>query len=126
MSLLPCFPYFHCNDGLKFYEEAILKEYGETEEFPRTGKRGRPKKSKLVPAKDLRYAQVIKNKKGGGLQLTFRRCPYNFHNFSYYRFYLKPFWLLKHIFLKYPTIFDHSDLQTRTFSDWLKPAQNLR
>jgi IS1 family transposase len=29
-------------DGLKFYAEAILKEYGETEEFPRTGKRGRP------------------------------------------------------------------------------------
>lgn len=55
-------------DGLKFYAEAILKEYGETEEFPRTGKRGRPKKPKLVPAKDLRYAQVIKNKKGGRLQ----------------------------------------------------------
>ena len=52
-------------DGLKFYAEAILKKYGELVEFPRTGKRGRPKKPKLVPAKDLKYAQVIKERKGG-------------------------------------------------------------
>ena len=52
-------------DGLKFYAEAILKKYGELVEFPRTGKRGRPKKPKLVPAKDLKYAQVVKERKGG-------------------------------------------------------------
>ena len=34
-------------------------------EFPRTGKRGRPKKPKRVPAKYLKYAQVVKERKGG-------------------------------------------------------------
>ena len=33
-------------DGLEFYTKALLKQFGEIEEFPRTGKRGRPKKSK--------------------------------------------------------------------------------
>jgi IS1 family transposase len=55
-------------DGLKFYEEAILKIYGELKEFPRTGKKGRPKKPKLVPVKDLMYAQVIKNREGGRIK----------------------------------------------------------
>ena len=34
-------------DGLKFYAEAILKKYGKLMEFPKKGKRGRPKKSLL-------------------------------------------------------------------------------
>jgi IS1 family transposase len=51
-------------DGLKFYSEALLKKYGEWMEFPRTGKRGRPKKPRLVSSKNLKYAQVIKNRKG--------------------------------------------------------------
>jgi IS1 family transposase len=55
------------SDGLEFYAKALLKKFGETEEFPRTGKRGRPKKPKLVPPDDLRYAQVIKKRKGGKL-----------------------------------------------------------
>ena len=50
-------------DGLKFDAEAILKKYGELMEFPKTGKKGRPKKPKIVPVKDLRYAQVIKDQK---------------------------------------------------------------
>jgi hypothetical protein len=44
-------------DGLKLYAKALLKEYGETEEFPRTGKRGRPQKPKIVTPQDLKYAQ---------------------------------------------------------------------
>jgi len=56
------------SDGLEFYAKALLKEFGKIEEFPRTGKRGRPKKPKLVPPDDLRYAQVIKKRKGGRLQ----------------------------------------------------------
>jgi len=51
-------------DGLKFYAEAILKKYGELIEFPRTGKRGRPKNPKTRPVKNLRYAQVIKDRNG--------------------------------------------------------------
>jgi IS1 family transposase len=34
------------SDGLKFYTKALLKKFGEIGVFPRTGKRGRPKKSK--------------------------------------------------------------------------------
>jgi IS1 family transposase len=60
-------------DGLKFYAEALLKRYGEWIEFPKTGKRGRPKKLALVPDKDLRYAQVINNKQGKRLQKVDKR-----------------------------------------------------
>ena len=56
------------SDGLKFYTKALLKKFGEQREFPRTGKRGRPKKPKLVPSDDLRYAQVIKTREKGELQ----------------------------------------------------------
>ena len=60
-------------DGLKFYAEAILKKYGELMEFPRTWLRGRPKKPKVVPKKDLRYAQVIKNEDEGGSKKVVRK-----------------------------------------------------
>jgi IS1 family transposase len=60
-------------DGLKFYAEAILKKYGELMEFPRTGKRGRPRKPIVVPRKDLRYAQVIKNEEVGGSKKVVRK-----------------------------------------------------
>ena len=56
------------SDGLKFYEKALLKQFGKIEEFPRTGKRGRPRKPKRVPPDDLKFAQVIKKRKGGKLQ----------------------------------------------------------
>ena len=60
-------------DGLKFYAKALLKKYGVQAEFPKTGKRGRPKKPALVPGKDLKYAQVVKNKQGGKLQNVEKR-----------------------------------------------------
>jgi IS1 family transposase len=60
-------------DGLKLYTEAILKKYGELVEFPKTGKRGRPKKPKIVPLKNLRYAQVIKNREGGKVKEIVKR-----------------------------------------------------
>jgi len=66
-------------DGLSFYAEAILKKYGELVEFPRTGKRGRPKKPKIVPVKDLRYAQVVKNRKGGKLQKIAKKIIFGDH-----------------------------------------------
>ncbi len=52
-------------DGLKFYTKALLKQYGKLVEFPPTGKRGRPKKPKVVPDENLKYAQIIKRRKGG-------------------------------------------------------------
>jgi hypothetical protein len=45
-----------------------LKKYGEWVEYPRTGKRGRPRNPELIPKETLRYAQVVKNKKGKRLQ----------------------------------------------------------
>jgi hypothetical protein len=36
-------------DGLKFYREALLKQFGVLKEFPATGKRGRPKNQKSFP-----------------------------------------------------------------------------
>lgn len=56
-------------DGLKFYTESLLEKYGEWVEFPKTGKRGRPKKPAIVPDRDLRYAQVVKNKNGNKLKV---------------------------------------------------------
>jgi IS1 family transposase len=56
------------SDGLKFYTKSLLNEFGEIEEFPRTGKRGRPRNPKRVPPENLEYAQVIKKRTGGRLQ----------------------------------------------------------
>jgi len=42
-----------------------LKKYGEWVEFPKTGKRGRPKNPVIVPDENLKYAQVIKTEKKG-------------------------------------------------------------
>ena len=64
------------SDGLKFYEKALLKQFGKIEEYPRTGKRGRPKKPKRVPSDDLNYAQVVKEKKGGKLQKITKRTVF--------------------------------------------------
>jgi hypothetical protein len=58
---------------LKLYAEALLNKYGKWIEFPRTGKKGRPKNPALVPDKDLKYAQVIKNRKGKRLQNVEKR-----------------------------------------------------
>ncbi len=54
-------------DGLKFYTKALLRCFGQSMEYPSTGKRGRPRISKIVPTNDLRYAQVIKHRKEGRL-----------------------------------------------------------
>jgi len=45
-----------------------LNKYGKWLEFPKTGMRGRPQKPKIVPDKDLKSAQVVKNKQGGKFQ----------------------------------------------------------
>ena len=40
-----------------------MKKYGGWVEFPKTGKRGRPKNPVIVPDENLKYAQVIKTEK---------------------------------------------------------------
>jgi IS1 family transposase len=56
------------SDGLEFYKEALLKQFGKIVEFPRTGKRGRPRNPILVPSEGLKFAQVIKKRKKGKLK----------------------------------------------------------
>ena len=51
-------------DGLKFYRIALLKQYGRLQSFARTGKRGRPRLSGLIPDELLKYAQIIKQRAG--------------------------------------------------------------
>jgi IS1 family transposase len=55
-------------DGLEFYKIALLNHFGIQIEYPKTGKRGRPKKPEIVPSNDLNYAQVVKKRKEGKLQ----------------------------------------------------------
>ena len=46
-------------DGRKYYRQALLDRYSYVKEFPKTGKRGRPKKPKQVPLNKLRYMQKL-------------------------------------------------------------------
>jgi IS1 family transposase len=55
-------------DGLDFYKIALLNHYGVQVEYPKTGKRGRPRNPKVFPPDDLIYAQVVKMRTGGKLQ----------------------------------------------------------
>lgn len=64
------------SDGLKFYKIALLKQYGKLQSFVRTGKRGRPRLSRLIPNELLKYAQVIKQRVGGVLKRVENRVVF--------------------------------------------------
>ena len=54
------------SDELKHYKDALLRIYGIPEDIPKeSGKRGRPRKPKLRPPPELRYAQVVKHRRKG-------------------------------------------------------------
>lgn len=55
------------SDGLKLYIETILEKYHYLKEYPKTGKRGRPRKPKKKPLSQLKYAQIIKKRKKGNV-----------------------------------------------------------
>jgi IS1 family transposase len=63
-------------DGLRFYASALLERYGQWIKYPPTGKRGRPRKDRLVPKEDLKYAQVIKNRQEGRLIEVIKRSVF--------------------------------------------------
>lgn len=50
------------SDGMDAYGEALKQRHGILKIYPRTGKRGRPRKDKLVACPELRYAQVVKER----------------------------------------------------------------
>jgi IS1 family transposase len=60
LKVLPLF----VTDGLKFYKIALLRQYGKLQSFAQTGKRGRPKLSRIISDELLKYAQIIKQRAG--------------------------------------------------------------
>ncbi|BDZ68649.1 hypothetical protein [Methanobacterium ferruginis] len=54
-------------DGRKYYKQALLDKYSYIAKFPRTGRRGRPRKTMQMPAPKLKYAQVVKEREGGAI-----------------------------------------------------------
>jgi len=61
-------------DEYRVYAGAILTTYGIPKAFPRTGQRGRPRKPRLVPPRDVVYAMVHKwRRKGRVIKVTIRR-----------------------------------------------------
>jgi IS1 family transposase len=64
---------FYVTDGLKFYIQALLAQYGKWIKFESSGLRGRPRSPRLVPDNNIRYAQVIKIREEGKLRQVFRK-----------------------------------------------------
>ena len=64
------------SDGLDLYSIALMEQYHVTVTFPKTGKRGRPRKPKKVPRPDLRYAQVVKYREGGRVVAVTKRVVF--------------------------------------------------
>jgi IS1 family transposase len=50
------------SDGLDSYGEALKKRHCILKTYPRTGKRGRPRRPKLVACPEVRYGQVVKKR----------------------------------------------------------------
>jgi hypothetical protein len=63
-------------DGLRFYASALLERYGQWISFIPTGKRGRPRKDRLVPDVNLKYAQVIKIRLDGRLKKVVKKTVF--------------------------------------------------
>ncbi len=64
------------SDGLDLYSIALTEQYHVTVTFPKTGKRGRPRKPKKVPRPDLRYAQVVKYRERGRVVAVTKRVVF--------------------------------------------------
>jgi len=72
---LACMPLF-VTDGLKFYARSLLEQFGQWINYPATGKRGRPRKDRLVPDENLKYARIIKIKQGGRLKAIVKKTVF--------------------------------------------------
>ena len=66
----------YVTDGLKLYTTALRKQYGKLIRFAPTGKRGRPRKPKLIVNDLLKYAQVIKIRAKGKLDKVIKRIVF--------------------------------------------------
>ena len=50
------------SDGLDAYGEALKGRHCLLQTYPRSGRRGRPRRPKLVASRELRYGQVVKER----------------------------------------------------------------
>jgi IS1 family transposase len=65
------------SDGMDAYGEALKDRHCIVKTYPRTGKRGRPRRDKLVACPKLRYGQVVKERDGRRRVIgVFKRCRY--------------------------------------------------
>ena len=55
------------SDELPHYETALVEQFSHLETYPKTGKRGRPKKPRVVIDPDLLYATVHKTRDNGNV-----------------------------------------------------------
>jgi len=61
------------SDELPHYETALVEQFSHLETYPKTGKRGRPKKPRLVIDPELLYATVHKTRDNGNVVKVDRR-----------------------------------------------------
>jgi hypothetical protein len=64
------------SDGLDQYGVALFERWHVEVSYPPTGKRGRPRKPAKIPVPELRYAQVVKRRKGRRIESVTRRVVY--------------------------------------------------
>ncbi len=64
------------SDGLAQYEAALLERWHIDVPYPRTAQRGRPRNPQRLPAPELRYAQVVKQREGRRIVSVTRRVVY--------------------------------------------------
>jgi hypothetical protein len=77
-----CWPIW-VSDGFDAYGEALTNKHASLETYPRTGKRGRPRKSKLIIPPELHYAQVVKQRDARhAVTGVFKRSVYGKVNFE--------------------------------------------
>jgi IS1 family transposase len=64
------------SDELPHYETALVEQFSHLKTYPKTGKRGRPKKPRLVIDPDLLYATVHKTRDNGKVVKVDRRIVF--------------------------------------------------
>lgn len=65
------------SDGLDAYRAALKQRHCMVKTYPRTGKKGRPRRDKLIACPELRYGQVVKHRdKRGHLISVSKRSVY--------------------------------------------------
>jgi IS1 family transposase len=65
------------SDGMDAYGEVLKGRHCILKIYPRTGKRGRPRRDKLVACPELRYGQVVKERDERHRVIgVFKRCRY--------------------------------------------------